>query len=148
MQDTAGEVLIRSEAESDLEFAVKAFLQKVSHPRCICFWGGLGAGKTTFIRALCKYLGVVDVVTSPTFALINEYHCTDGAFIYHCDFYRLNALQEALDIGIEDYLANDKGRCLIEWPAIVEPILPETLIHVAIVPQLNGQRILKIGAKS
>ncbi len=147
MQNTVDVVEIRSEAEADLEVAVKEFLQKVSRLNCICFWGGLGAGKTTFIRALCKYLGVVDVVTSPTFSIINEYHCSDGAIIYHFDFYRLNSLREAEDIGVEDYFANSEGLCLIEWPAIVEPILPAHLLDVAIVAQPDGRRFLKIGAR-
>jgi hydrolase, P-loop family len=147
MQNTVDVVEIRSEAEADLEVAVKEFLQKVSRLNCICFWGGLGAGKTTFIRALCKYLGVVDVVTSPTFSIINEYHCSDGAIIYHFDFYRLNSLREAEDIGVEDYFANSEGLCLIEWPAIVEPILPAHLLDVAIVAQSDGRRFLKIGAR-
>jgi len=147
MQNTVDVVEIRSEAEADLEVAVKEFLQKVSRLNCICFWGGLGAGKTTFIRALCKYLGVVDVVTSPTFSIINEYHCSDGAIIYHFDFYRLNSLREAEDIGVEDYFSNSEGLCLIEWPAIVEPILPAHLLDVAIVAQPDGRRFLKIGAR-
>lgn len=147
MQNTVDVVEISSEAEADLEVAVKEFLQKVSRLNCICFWGGLGAGKTTFIRALCKYLGVVDVVTSPTFSIINEYHCSDGAIIYHFDFYRLNSLREAEDIGVEDYFANSEGLCLIEWPAIVEPILPAHLLDVAIVAQPDGRRFLKIGAR-
>ena len=147
MQNTVDVVEIRSEAEADLEVAVKEFLQKVSRLNCICFWGGLGAGKTTFIRALCKYLGIVDVVTSPTFSIINEYHCSDGAIIYHFDFYRLNSLREAEDIGVEDYFANSEGLCLIEWPAIVEPILPAHLLDVAIVAQPDGRRFLKIGAR-
>jgi len=147
MQNTVDVVEIRSEAEADLEVAVKEFLQKVSRLNCICFWGGLGAGKTTFIRALCKYLGVVDVVTSPTFSIINEYHCSDGAIIYHFDFYRLNSLREAADIGVEDYFSNSEGLCLIEWPAIVEPILPAHLLDVAIVAQPDGRRFLKIGAR-
>lgn len=147
MENAEEVVLIRSEAEADLELAVKEFLQKISRLNCICFWGGLGAGKTTFIRALCKYLGVVDVVTSPTFSLINEYHCTDGALIYHFDFYRLNSLREAEDIGVGDYFANSEGICLIEWPAIVEPLLPANLLDVAIVVQPDGKRLLKIGAK-
>ena len=147
MQNTVDVVEIRSEAEADLEVAVKEFLQKVSRLNCICFWGGLGAGKTTFIRALCKYLGVVDVVTSPTFSIINEYHCSDGAIIYHFDFYRLNSLREAEDIGVEDYFSNSEGPCLIEWPAIVEPILPAHLLDVAIVAQPDGRRFLKIGAR-
>lgn len=147
MQESENVVDIRSEANVDLEHAVRDFLQKNSRLGCVCFWGGLGAGKTTFIRALCKHLGVVDVVTSPTFSIINEYHCNDGALIYHFDFYRLNSLQEAKDIGVEDYFFNRDCLCFIEWPAIVAPILPENCLDVAIAPLPDGRRRIKIGVK-
>lgn len=140
-------IAIPSEESQDLQKAVEEFLHSVGRLRCVCFWGGLGAGKTTFIRALCQHLGVTDVVTSPTFALINEYHCDDGAPVYHFDFYRLNSLREALDIGVEDYLLSNRGLCLIEWPALVESLLPPESLDVALRLAAGGGRELIIGAR-
>ncbi|MCR9102011.1 MAG: tRNA (adenosine(37)-N6)-threonylcarbamoyltransferase complex ATPase subunit type 1 TsaE [bacterium] len=93
------------------------------------FTGEIGAGKTTLIKALCRKLGSEETVSSPTFSLVNEYEDREGETFYHMDLYRLNDAEEALDIGIEEYL--DSGRrCLIEWPGLIEHLLPEDTFRI------------------
>ena len=145
--ETPDVITLCSDTEEDLQAGVEALLQQVGRLRCICFWGGLGVGKTTFIRALCKHLGVTDVVTSPTFSLINEYHCHDGAPIYHFDFYRLTSLREAMDIGVEEYFFSNTGLCLIEWPALIESLLPPETLDIAVRVAPDGVRSLAIGVR-
>ena len=117
--DKVAEDFIQYISDSDLESNIFAF------------YGKMGAGKTTFIKAICKALGVSDIVNSPTFTIINEYKSSRGFSIYHFDFYRINKLQEAYDIGTEDYFAGS-GLCLIEWPEKIAEILPEDHIKVTI----------------
>ena len=109
--------------------------------KVFAFYGKMGAGKTTFIKALCEVLGVEDVITSPTFAIINEY--TDGNEnpIYHFDFYRIKKLEEVYDMGYEDYFYSG-NLCLLEWPELIEDILPENVIKVTIEEQPDGTRKL------
>ena len=104
------------------------------------FYGKMGAGKTTFIKAVCEELGVKDVINSPTFAIINEYAVpASGQSIYHFDFYRINDIGEALDIGTEDYF--DSGAwCFIEWPEKIEPLLPDDTVCVTLTEQEDGTR--------
>lgn len=104
--------------------------------------GGMGAGKTTFVKALCEVLGVKDLVNSPTFSIVNEYLGGDGARIYHFDCYRLKDEEEALDMGFEEYIYSG-DLCLIEWPSKVEGLLPEHLLEVSIEAQPDGSRMLK-----
>lgn len=139
-------ITILSESPTDLANASRTFLPYTAQYSCISFWGGLGAGKTTFIRALCQQLGVTDTVTSPTFSLINEYHSKGGDIVYHFDFYRLTTLQEATDIGVEDYFCSP-NLCLIEWPALVTPLLPDDTLDVAIEVNSDGRRMLKLGER-
>lgn len=108
------------------------------------FYGAMGAGKTTFIRAVCEELGVRETVTSPTFAIINEYRGREGESIYHFDFYRINKLEEAFDFGYEDYFYSG-NLCFIEWPELVEPLLPENTVKVYIAENDKGARIIKTG---
>ena len=97
----------------------------------IAFYGSMGAGKTTLIKNLCHKMGVTDEVNSPTFAIVNEYITEEGESVYHFDFYRIKKLEEAYDIGYENYF--DSGNlCLIEWPEMIEPLLPEKYIRVEI----------------
>ena len=117
--DKVAEDFIQYISDSDLESNIFAF------------YGKMGAGKTTFIKAICKALGVSDIVNSPTFTIINEYKSSRGFSIYHFDFYRINKLQEAYDIGTEDYFAGS-GLCLIERPEKIAQILPEDHIKVTI----------------
>lgn len=119
--------------------AAAVMLDWAHERRLWAFTGPLGAGKTTLIQALCKALGVEEAVSSPTFALVNAYETVSGELVYHLDLYRLDSLDEALAIGIEEYL--DSGRyCLIEWPAIIEPLLPEQAVQVIVEPMADSCR--------
>lgn len=123
------------------------FIQYISESdlqsNIFAFYGKMGAGKTTFIKAICKALGVNDIVNSPTFTIINEYRSSRGFPIYHFDFYRINRLQEAFDIGTEDYFAGN-GLCLIEWPEKIAEILPEDHIKVTITTNEDLSRTVSI----
>ena len=109
---------------------------------CLAFYAPMGAGKTTFIQALCEELGVEDVITSPTFAIINEY--TDGAGepIYHFDFYRIKKLEEVYDMGCDDYFYSG-SYCFMEWPELIEEALPDDVLRITITPQDDGSRIIE-----
>ena len=123
-----------------LEDAAKQFLKETQGYSLIAFYAPMGAGKTTFTTALCHCLGVRDdAVSSPTFAIVNEYRTQAGSMIYHFDFYRISRLEEALDIGLYDYL--DSGSlCLMEWPENIEPLLPEETLKVQISVLDDGSR--------
>jgi len=109
--------------------AARAVIEAAGPSRVLTFEGEIGAGKTTLIKEVCRQLGVVDEVSSPTFALVNEYQDESGAAVYHADLYRLRDIEEALDIDIGGYL--DSGQwCLIEWPALIEPLLPEDCCRI------------------
>ena len=115
----------------DLPRAARVFLDHIGDSSVIAFYGSMGAGKTTFITALCEALGVRDVVNSPTFTIVNEYRDGAGEPVYHFDFYRINRLSEALDIGLYEYF--DSGAlCLVEWPEMIEELLPEDVLKVQI----------------
>lgn len=126
----------------DLDRAAKAFLKETEEHSLIAFYAPMGAGKTTFTTAVCKALGVQeDAVSSPTFAIVNEYRGGQGQPIFHFDFYRIDKPAEALDIGLYDYL--DSGElCLMEWPENVEELLPEETLKVQIRVQADNSRIL------
>ena len=125
----------------DLPRAARAFLSHIGDHRILAFYGSMGAGKTTFITALCEALGVRDIVNSPTFTLVNEYRDAAGQPVYHFDFYRINRLSEALDIGLYEYL--DSGAfCLIEWPEMIEELLPEETLKVQILVEDADTRTL------
>lgn len=135
------EIIVSNLAE--LPQAARTFLADMGDRTVVALHGDMGAGKTTFINALCKELGVeTDATASPTFALVNEYRSdTTAELIYHFDLYRLESLDEALDMGIEDYF--DCGAvCLIEWPDIVDPILPDDTIDLNIKENADGSRTL------
>ena len=122
--------------------AAKQFVAAMGNNRVFAFYGKMGAGKTTFIKALCTELGVDDVITSPTFAIVNEYTAGDGSPIYHFDFYRIRKLDEVYDMGYEDYFYNG-GLCLIEWPELIESLLPEDAVEVHIAEQPDGTRTIE-----
>ncbi len=126
----------------DLERAAREFLQLLGGRTLVAFYAPMGAGKTTFTTALCKVLGVEeDAISSPTFAIVNEYRGKGGRPIFHFDFYRIDSPAEALDIGLYDYL--DSGElCLMEWPENVEGLLPEETLRVQISVQPDGSRLL------
>ena len=123
---------ITIENTEGLAAAARQFVEAMGERRIFAFYGKMGAGKTTFIKAICEALGVEDVVTSPTFAIVNEYGA-DGAFdrVYHFDFYRIKNLREAYDIGCEEYFYSGCP-CFIEWPELVEELLPENTVNVSI----------------
>ena len=126
----------------DLERAAREFLKEIGDRTLVAFYAPMGAGKTTFTTAVCKVLGVQeDAVSSPTFAIVNEYRTADGSPLFHFDFYRIERLEEALDIGLYDYL--DSGcLCLMEWPENIEDLLPEETLKVAIRVNPDGSRTL------
>ena len=112
--------------------------------RVFAFYGAMGAGKTTFVKALCQELGVGDVVNSPTFAIVNEYHSDVlGTPVFHFDFYRIKRLEEAYDIGIDDYFYSG-APCFVEWPEMVEPLLPGDAVRVDIEELPDGRRLLTL----
>lgn len=125
----------------DLERAAQEFLNKIGDSTLVAFFAPMGAGKTTFTTALCKALGVTDPVGSPTFAIVNEYMRGDGDPMYHFDFYRINKLSEAIEIGLYDYL--DSGYlCIMEWPENIEELLPEETLRVNITINPDQSRTL------
>ena len=126
-----------------IDAAAKEFAQLLGDNRIVAFYGSMGAGKTTFISALCRYLGVEDDVCSPTFTIVNEYRAADGDSIFHFDFYRIDSLKEAMDIGFEEYLYSG-SLCLIEWPEKVEQLLPEETLNVTIAATGDDSRIIEI----
>ena len=149
---------------SDLEHigeAARQFVETIGDHRVFAFYGSMGAGKTTFIKAICEQLGVEDVITSPTFAIVNEYSLPptpsrrggesaaeslpyggrwEGA-LYHFDFYRIKRLEEVYDMGYEDYFYSG-ALCFIEWPELIEELLPDDAVRVTISQQLDGSRLV------
>lgn len=124
--------------------AAREFIAKMGESRVYAFYGKMGAGKTTFVKAVCEELGVQDVITSPTFAIVNEYETVpDGASIYHFDFYRIKRLEEVYDMGYEDYFYSG-CLCLIEWPELIEDILPDDAVRVHITEQPDGSRLVTL----
>ena len=126
---------------NDLEHireAAKQFIDAMGDQHVFAFYGHMGAGKTTFIKAVCEELGVEDVITSPTFAIINEYSGKDDT-IYHFDFYRIKKLEEVYDMGYEDYFYSG-ALCFIEWPELIEEVLPEDAVKVQIIEKEDGTR--------
>ncbi len=123
--------------------AAQEFVAQMGHRRVFAFYGGMGAGKTTFIKALCQQLGVKDAVTSPTFAIVNEYGSDIGP-IYHFDFYRIKNLAEVMDLGFDDY-AYSGHLCLMEWPELIKDLLPDNTVSVHIEETDNGMRKITVG---
>lgn len=127
-----------------LSTAAREFIDAMGDRRLFAFYGKMGAGKTTFIRALCEALGTTDIFTSPTFAIVNEYDTASGRPIYHFDFYRIKRLAEVYDIGYEDYFFDSRGGiCLMEWPELVEELLPDDTVRVTITEQPDGSRTIE-----
>lgn len=133
---------ITVQSESELAQAARTFVQAMDQATVFAFYGKMGAGKTTFIKALCEALGVSDVVNSPTFSIVNEYRSdTTGELVYHFDFYRIEKLEEVYDMGYEDYFYSG-ALCFIEWPELVEELLPGGAVKVTIEELADGQRRL------
>ncbi|MCK9155323.1 MAG: tRNA (adenosine(37)-N6)-threonylcarbamoyltransferase complex ATPase subunit type 1 TsaE [Paludibacteraceae bacterium] len=127
----------------EISLAAKKFISMIGENKVFVFYGTMGAGKTTFIRAVCEELGVTDVINSPTFAIINEYNTKDGEQIFHFDFYRINKIEEAYDFGYEDYFYSQK-LCFVEWPEKVAELIPSDAIEVHIEEIENGARKITI----
>ncbi len=117
----------------------KEFILQIGNRTIFAFNGSMGAGKTTFIKAICEVMGVKETVNSPTFSIVNEYEAADGRIIYHFDCYRINKIQEALDLGAEEYLYSG-NLCFIEWAENIAPLLPNTIVNVDIEEGENGER--------
>ncbi len=142
---------IRISTIDQIQRAAREFINLMPEGNVFAFYGKMGAGKTTFIKAVCEVVGVEDVVTSPTFAIVNEYRVNpalaDGTVaasfpyktIHHFDFYRIKKLEEVYDMGYEDYFYGD-GLCLIEWPELVEELLPDNTTKVMITEDEDGMR--------
>ena len=123
----------------ELPEIARKLVEQFPEERVFAFYGKMGAGKTTFIQSVCRVLGSDDTVTSPTFALINEYNTKKNGSVFHFDFYRIKNLEEVFDLGYEDYLYSG-SYCLIEWPELIEPLLPEKVVRVKIEVEEDGSR--------
>lgn len=124
--------------------SARQFIEAMDDRTVYAFYGDMGAGKTTFIKAICEELGVEDVINSPTFAIINEYRSeTTLELIYHFDFYRINKLDEAMDIGTSDYF-HSGALCFIEWPEKIEELLPGDVVNVMIKENADGSRTVSV----
>ncbi|RZK20138.1 MAG: tRNA (adenosine(37)-N6)-threonylcarbamoyltransferase complex ATPase subunit type 1 TsaE [Pedobacter sp.] len=127
---------------SDLPQVAKQLLAFASNEKIFIFEGDMGAGKTTFIKTFCKVLGVEDVVSSPTYSIVNEYESPNGS-IFHFDFYRIKDIQEAYDLGYEEYFYGG-GTCLIEWPERVAELLPDHFVKVEIAIIDENRRVFSL----
>lgn len=141
---------IRISSIDEIGEAARQFISQIGDRRVFAFYGKMGAGKTTFIKAVCEQLGVGDVITSPTFAIVNEYtidHPKQSAFngesIYHFDFYRIKRIEEVYDMGYEDYFYSG-SLCFIEWPELIEELLPDDAVRVSIQVMADGSRLFNI----
>ncbi|MBP3775509.1 MAG: tRNA (adenosine(37)-N6)-threonylcarbamoyltransferase complex ATPase subunit type 1 TsaE [Prevotella sp.] len=143
---------IRIQSLDTISESARKFIQYIGEARVFAFYGKMGAGKTTFVKALCEELGSTDVITSPTFSIVNEYGISHnkksplsredlGESIYHFDFYRIKKLEEVYDMGYEEYFYSG-ALCLIEWPELIEDILPEDAVRVTIEEQTDGSRLV------
>ena len=121
----------------------RQFIKQIGDGTVFAFNGTMGAGKTTFIKAICEELGVTETVNSPTFSIVNEYETEDGRIIYHFDCYRINKMEEALEIGVEEYLYSG-NLCFIEWSENIASLLPDSVVNVEIRELANGERDVMI----
>lgn len=134
---------IRINNIEDIKTAAQQFVNAMGDNRVFAFYGKMGAGKTTFIKAVCECLGVDDVITSPTFAIVNEYSAAEsGLTVFHFDFYRIKKLDEVYDMGYEEYFYSGCP-CFIEWPELIEELLPDNAVKVTIEEQGDGSRTVK-----
>ncbi|SFO61544.1 tRNA (adenosine(37)-N6)-threonylcarbamoyltransferase complex ATPase subunit type 1 TsaE [Prevotella sp. tf2-5] len=143
---------IRINSLDTIREAAREFINHIGEARVFAFYGKMGAGKTTFVKAICEELGSEDVITSPTFSIVNEYGISNhkksslnredfGGPIYHFDFYRIKKLEEVYDMGYEEYFYSG-ALCLIEWPELIEDILPDDAVCVTIEEQADGSRLV------
>lgn len=131
----------KANSPDDLRKVAKNLLLEYNDNTIFAFYGKMGAGKTTFIQAICRELGSADNITSPTFAIVNEYSARNNKLIYHFDFYRIKDISEAFDLGYEDYFYSD-NYCFIEWPERIEQLLPENVIRIEIIAGSDNTRTI------
>ncbi|MCR5680382.1 MAG: tRNA (adenosine(37)-N6)-threonylcarbamoyltransferase complex ATPase subunit type 1 TsaE [Prevotella sp.] len=137
---------IRIQSIEHIREAARQFISQMGHSTVFAFYGKMGAGKTTFIKAVCQELGVDDVITSPTFAIVNEYGTPDGP-LYHFDFYRIKKLEEVYDMGYEEYFYSG-ALCFIEWPELIEELLPGDALCISIEELPDGSRLVTTGNRA
>ena len=135
---------IKIESLDKIDEAAVEFIRAMGDNTVFAFHGDMGAGKTTFIKAICENLGVSDTINSPTFAIVNEYRSDSGELIYHFDFYRINKIEEVFDFGYEDYFYSG-SLCFIEWPEKVDTLLPKDTVNVYVKAQEDGSREVSLG---
>ncbi len=129
--------------ESELPMVVRKVKEHFSHERIFLLFGAMGVGKTTFVKAMAEVLGVADMVSSPTFSLVNQYESPEEGTVFHFDLYRINKMEELLDIGYEEYLYSGHY-CFIEWPEKMGSLFPESYVHVLITEQEGGCRHFEV----
>ena len=135
---------IKIQSQESIHEAAREFIAAMGDNTVFALYGKMGAGKTTFVKALCEELGVSDVISSPTFAIVNEYRSDEtGELIYHFDFYRIKKLSEVNDMGYEDYFYSG-ALCFIEWPELVEELLPGDAVKVTIEELEDGSRVIRL----
>lgn len=123
--------------------AARQFVDAMGENKVFAMFGPMGVGKTTFIKAICEVLGVQDTITSPTFAIVNEYRTDSGEQIFHFDFYRIRKVEEAYDMGYEDYIYSG-AVCFLEWPELIEELLPDDAVRVTLTEEEDGTRTITI----
>lgn len=135
---------IKIEKLDNIREAAKQFIANIGDSTVFAFYGNMGAGKTTFVKAVCEELGVDDVITSPTFSIVNEYRSEQtGELIYHFDFYRVKKIEEVYDMGFEDYFYSG-ALCFIEWPELCDEVLPDDTVKVYIKEEPDGSRTVTL----
>jgi tRNA threonylcarbamoyladenosine biosynthesis protein TsaE len=137
------EYIITIKRLEDYPQAAREFVKLLDKGRIFAFYGKMGSGKTTFIKSICEELGVEDTINSPTFAIVNEYEDRDRNTIFHFDFYRIKSIEEVYNMGYEEYFYGD-AVCFMEWPELIEELLPEETVKVFVEEGENGERTVKI----
>ncbi len=135
--------IIKIKSLEEYPIAAQEFIAAMGDNRIFAFYGGMGSGKTTFIKSICEAMGVEETINSPTFAIVNEYEDREGETIYHFDFYRIKSLAEVYNMGYEEYLYSN-AYSFIEWPELIEELLPEEAVRVEITEEEDGSRLIKV----
>lgn len=136
-------MILKIKSIKTINETARQFIDKIGNGTVFAFKGEMGAGKTTFIKAICEELGVTETVNSPTFAIVNEYEAANELIVYHFDCYRIENIEQAVEIGIEEYLYSGK-LCFIEWAENIASLLPDTVVSVEIKELENGERYVMI----